>query len=882
MRTFPLARTYDPNSVLQAAYRRFFEHIEIDEAWLRIVREAAERGPVVYVLRNLSFLDFVALDYITKTHGLPEVRFANDLGLWLLEPFGETWREALRPSARETPEQRLSTVIESGGSAALFLKRPPTFLEKTIGNRKRYVSTEGDNLVRTLFELQRHIDRPIMLVPQVFVWSKRPTSLQGSWVDFIFGPREWPGTMRIAAQFLLNYKHVLLRAGEPMSLLDFMKSNQGEGDDTLVRRGTYALIRKIERERRAIVGPIRKPADRVRDEIIRSPKLQSTIKHLAGDGSAERMVLTARAYATLRQMEASPDPETIRGLTAAFEGVLNRVYAGVEIDKEGLERVRQAAQLGTIVLLPSHKSHMDYLLLSYVLYENSLQLPLIAAGDNLSFFPVGAILRRGGGFFIRRSFKGDRLYVAVVDAYLRRLVKDGWPIEFFLEGARSRTGKLLAPKLGLLNMLVDSAVGLPNREVFFVPVSIGYERLLEEGSYVRELLGGEKKKESTAGLIRALGILAERYGRLNVQFGEILSLSQAAEEVGWKRESKPPPAKRRELTTRIAYRVMAEINKSTAVTPGSVVALALLTHGRRGVVHTELVARVQRLAAVLRLLGARMTPSLATSTGVVRPTCVGDAIEMFRGANLVEVHVPGESLQSGAKSAKAPTGDDAIYTVPENKRLALDLSKNIILHFFVPAALGSAAILAPPGPPISRTVVRERVQRLSRLFKYEFMFRADASFEKIFDDTLQQMLDRGELVLEAGDHLGLGEGHDGLDGRGWIVLYASMVRNFVESYRVAARSLSLLLKGPMAHKELARRALAIGDRMYLAGDIERREALSRTCLDNALQSLLDQGYLEPLEDKKIALASSFNDAEAVRAIEGRIANYLPRRADDRA
>jgi glycerol-3-phosphate O-acyltransferase len=177
---------------------------------------------------------------------------------------------------------------------------------------------------------------------------------------------------------------------------------------------------------------MRKPADRVREEIVRSPKLTHAIRQLAGEGRAERMLLTARAYRMLRELEAAPDPETIVAMSTAIQGILNVLYAGLEIDKEGIERVRQAAQRGTLVFLPSHKSHIDYLLLSHVLQKHSLQLPLIAAGDNLSFFPAGPIFRRGGAFFIRRSFHGDRLYAAVVDAYLRRVLRDGWPIEVFI------------------------------------------------------------------------------------------------------------------------------------------------------------------------------------------------------------------------------------------------------------------------------------------------------------------------------------------------------------------------------------------------------------------------------------------------------------------
>ena len=153
---------------------------------------------------------------------------------------------------------------------------------------------------------------------------------------------------------------------------------------------------------------------------------------------------------------------------------------------------------------------------------------MIAAGDNLSFFPLGPIFRRAGAFFIRRSFRGDRLYAAVVDAYVRRLIRDGYPIELFLEGGRSRTGKLLAPKFGLLNMVVDAALALPrNGRCYFVPVSIGYERVVETSSYERELTGGEKQRKKTPPASCARReVLRHRYGRINVQFGQALTLER--------------------------------------------------------------------------------------------------------------------------------------------------------------------------------------------------------------------------------------------------------------------------------------------------------------------------------------------------------------------
>ncbi len=533
------------------------------------------------------------------------------------------------------------------------------------------------------------------------------------------------------------------------------------------------------------------------------------------------------------------------------------------------------------MLLPSHKSHVDYVLLSFVLRKNGLMLPVIAAGDNLAFFPVGPVFRRAGAFFIRRSFRGDRLYAAVVDAYIRRLMRDGNAVEFFLEGGRSRTGKLLPPKVGLLNMVVDAALSLEGHTISFVPVSIGYERMMEEGAYARELSGEAKRKEDAAALLKVGAVLREKYGRANVQFGQVLELGDLREAIGGEDGQLLPPPKRRALVNRLAHRVMSEINRVTAVTPGSLTAMALLCHGRRGLSHVELCALCRRLLQLVQRLGARTAPSLTRSGGELREPAIREAAQLYVRGGLVRQHVPGDTLTGPARRrARIYTGDDVIYTVPDDQRLMLDISKNIIVHLFVDRALVSVALLSPPGPPAARATVRERVQSLSRLFKLEFIFRADAPFERIFDDTVDDMAAQGELRLEGAEALGLGPGHDGLDGRGWITLYAAVVRNFLEAYRVAARKPRACSRGARSpRKSLSERRSRIGERMFLGGEIERSEAVSQPTLENAFAAFIEQGYLKRREGK-LALAESFASEEAAETIEARVASYLLRRSGD--
>jgi glycerol-3-phosphate O-acyltransferase len=867
-----LTRTYEPNPALRAIYRRFFEQIQVDEAWVRAVRELAAKGSVVYILRNLNFIDFLALDYLTKRYRLPQIRFVNDLGLWILNPLGKGWLNALVPR-NVTPREELEDALARDGSAALFLKRPPSVLDVAAGRSGGRGLKEGDELVRTLFGLQARLEKPIYLVPQVFVWSKFPDTRGAAPFDFLLGPREWPTPARTVAQFFYNYRHVELKLGEPLDLKAFLAGSEGVSDTMRVRRLTYAILGRLERERRSITGPAEKAPERVRQEIIRSPKLRSVIDDLV-DERTTRYALTARALEMLRELQATPDRSTIKGLEVAFDRLFTRIYAGIEWERSDIDRLRAAARDGTLILLPSHKSHIDYLILSYVFNQQNLPLPLIAAGDNLNFFPIGGIFRRGGAFFIRRSFRGDRLYAAVVDTYVRRLIKDGYPIELFLEGGRSRTGKLLAPKFGLLNMVVDAALAVTERPTLFVPVSIGYERVVEAGSYERELQGGDKAKEDAAGLLKSRDVLRHRYGRISIQVGQILTLDELRREVGVGQDLAPSPAKRRAIVTRLGNRVMDEINRVTAVTPGSLTALVLLSHSHRGLSHEELVSRAERLLKVLARLGARKSPTLETPSGLLRPDAIRESLQMFADSELIDVHC----VERGPKlERKPPVRPDVgcSYVVPADNRLSLDTSKNVIVHFFVERALVALAILGAGTDLPARDLVRERVRALSRLFKFEFRFRADRPFESIFEETLSSMTEAQEIARAGteGERLAPGAGHDGMSGEEWLACYASILTNFVEGYIVTARALTLLTKGPMAEKELVKKALGIGQEMFLRDEIQRREAVCKPLVQNALQAFVDQGYLVHRDDYDLA-PDHASDA-ALAELERTLTSYLP-------
>ncbi len=834
---------YEPSPLWQRIYRRFFSRVQIDASWAGRVRDAAEDGQVVYIGRAVSFLDFLALDFLTKEHGLPPIQFTNDLGMSIVEPFGRGSRR-LRLKAPIPEDRALAECLHGGHSALLFLRRPPQF----ASGKRKGEALELD-LVRALVELQRKIARPIRLLPQTIVWTKRPPTSKKSVVDLLFGPSEWPGRVRTFLQFVFNFRNALLTAGEPFDLADLLRDHQDLTDAEAADRVRYALLRRLERERTVVLGPTKKTAVRVREEILRSPRVRQQMADAAKENGRSLELVRAEADRELQQLCAAPDMATLDLFHRALAPLWNRIYDGLVVDEDGLERVREAARKGPLVFLPSHKSHIDYLIISDVLYARGLAPPLIAAGDNLSFFPLGALLRRSGAFFIKRSFKGKKLYPQLVDAYVRKVLVEGHHLELFIEGGRSRTGKLLPPKLGILSMIVDAALKLDDHDIQFVPVSIGYERIIEEGSYVHELEGGEKKAESVGGLLGSGRILRSKYGRLYLQFGEILPFRAMK---GSERDLSPP--ERRALVQRVAHRVTYEINRVTMVTPAALTASALMSQRGRGISHGELMARARELLVLFQRHGARVARALVDRRGDLRHDALESAIQLFVDAKLLTVdrsagQSPADTTVSrprsgllrasgsekGARAAGDTSRVERVYLVPDDRRMALEYHKNVVLHFFVPSAL-VATSLAALGWDTTLVALRDRVRALSRLFKLEFMYRADAEFEAIFSDALSRMIESDEVVWEA-DRVRRADA----EPRGRLALYEGMLRTYVEAYRVALRALVALGTRSTTKKEWIKSTLATGRRAFAAGEVSLRESVVRPKLENALGMLHELG-----------------------------------------
>jgi glycerol-3-phosphate O-acyltransferase len=870
-----------PGVILSTLFRRFFAAVQFGDEMAARIRKAASRGPVVYVLGNRSYIDYLYFNYALRRFGLPLAQFVNGIRTLAFRPLRALFKLLGAAPTGRKPAERLIETLTRGEAACIFI-RPPRGGRR--GSGRGQDEEHREHLVEALCGLQAELARPIQLVPLVLIWgqrSARPGSL--GLIDRVFGAAEQPGRLRAVLQFLRFFRSAVVKVPEPVDLREFLaeqateQSAAGSAETSptalTIRRLRFELSGRLERERRVVLGPPRKAHARLRLEVLGSRALRDAIDRVASESKAPLAQVEKRAAACFDEIAARVRPAVLGFSARLLTPVFNRIYDGLEVDEPGIERLRNAARQGPLIIVPSHKSHVDYLVLSYVFAERDLVPPHIAAGVNLSFFPLGFIFRSCGAFFIRRTMKGDKLYAEVLRAYLRKILREGYNVEFFIEGGRSRSGKLLPPKLGLLSMIADLALRgeIPGAQV--VPVSIGYEKVIEEKSYAKELEGGEKKKEDMRGLLGVGGVLGSRYGRVNIQFDTPIAIAEYLVAAGAESESKPeskPESKtdedaagRRNAVQRLGHQISWGIGSVTALTPTALLASALLATVGRGIARAELMARILLLADRARARGVRLSSALdgPGQPGGLRREAIDRAITLLASDGDLEVRGAGE------------TDERAIYIVPDDRRHRVDFYKNTALHHFAAESLLAGAALAlarQAGPRLRLPELRRRTLEASRVLKLELPYRVGATFDTIFNETLDALVAAGWLVREPeSDTVTITGG-----GEHTLLLYAGLTANLLEGYACAARALAALEAGAQGRKELLRAMSESSDRAFLLGQVKRREGLTRQVRDGAIDYFLQTGVLEE-KDKRVQLKAPFTDKARRQAWVDDLAALVP-------
>ncbi|NCP65101.1 MAG: glycerol-3-phosphate 1-O-acyltransferase PlsB [Paraglaciecola sp.] len=644
--------------------------------------------PILYLLRTHSVTDQIALNMSASAVGLPKSNIRLDIG---------------------------SDSIK----ACLFLQEP-----KSVFTRK-VKSTKIVHQVSRLFQLHRdNPDLDIQIVPVSIFWGRAPGKKLSGWSDLIANQVS-PTWLRkfFIVLFLGRDNFVCYSKAVSSRAMASLPGNDEELAHKLVRlAGTH-----FHRRRQGITGPYLLEKSELYNSVLGAKPVRRAIVEEARDKNLSYKLSKVQARKYIDEIAGDYREGLIRIGDRVLTKIWHKIYNGIEV--KHADKVRNLAQNGhEIIYVPCHRSHMDYLLLTYVIYHEGLVTPHIAAGINLNFWPVGGILRKAGAFFLRRSFAGNKLYTAVFREYLELLFNKGYSVKYYPEGGRSRTGRLLPPKTGMLAMTLQGLMNGINRPVSMVPVYIGYEHVMEVSSYLQELTGAAKKKESIFHIFSAIRKL-KNYGYGFLNFGEPINLSNYLDSKvpTWRELHEAEPDKKPQwlnpLVNELANDVMERINQAAAISGMSLCAICLLSAQKHAMTEDELLLAIEQL---LGLLTAAPYSHLAT-------------IPSISAAQL---------LENSLKLNKFKVVEDSfgrIISLDERNAVPLTYYRNNILHLFALPGLIAAIVFAQG--QVSKTQVCEKVCELYPLLQRElFMYMSMQQVAEYLASLIDNMLDMGLLA----------------------------------------------------------------------------------------------------------------------------------------
>ncbi len=844
-------------------FKQAFGQIEYPPEAAEEIKELNKDAIIIYAARNQSFWLVLYFNYILLQLGLPLARFIGGTNLLLWQPLRSIWRmwkqrhSIVEQNWKQILSQEPHSVKESLLAQNTLQEHPSLILlDPPRGLYRRPRKHKQENYLRILLDLQQKLERPIILVPHVVTSKDHGGAEAQTLKTRILGDRHQPTMFKKLVLPLTSFRKSLVRVGAAINLQEYLAEHEQSTPEKLSRRLQHDLNRTFSDEERVVAGPPLPQFDVISRHIHRDQNIQEMLKMEAEKTGLPLHAIEKKASHYLKEIAANYTPRMLYFVGGILNWVFHRIYDGIALDKKGLERAANAGRHSPVVFCPSHRSHVDYLILSLSLWNAGITPPHIAAGVNLSFFPLGYIFRGCGAFFLRRSFRDNPLYGLVLKSYVKELMRAGVTSEFFIEGGRSRTGKLLMPKFGILTMLINAWHSSNQKDLQFVPVSIDYEKIVEAGSYERELSGREKKTEDLAGLLKTTKVLRSRYGRLHVQFGEPLSLNEFLAAYKVSDDFAPENEETwRGYIERLGYKILSEMAKVTTVTPTSVVATALLGHQGRGMSHENFVEHAQDLLLFLEDAGARLSPALLNSE--TRALALEEAIKNLSREELVIIEQVG-------RDDKNP-----IYRIPDEKRLRLDYYKNGVMNHFAPAATVARAIIKESEKVIPYEKVYNQSRTLSRLLKREFVYSVGTNFSTTFDETLATLAFRGFIDVYDNGEIHVREEEP-------LELLAGLLDSFVQSYWTTSKSLEELRNFPLWDKELEKRAIESNRRAFLEGTISRPEAASKTLISGALEIFKGAGLLTSETEGKRQTYHLTPEAEAGKLTEmiGDIQQFL--------
>lgn len=683
---------------------------------------------------------------------------------------------------------------------------------KPVFDNRDPVPSEYIDLFTDLLDLHnRDSELDIQLVPVSIVWNRNP------------GRESRPATPALQSMNFIQKFYTILTLGRDSMVrfshvvsLRYMVNKYGT--DSIIAQKLARVARiHFAKQKWASSGPNLPDRKALFKRLLASKAIEKAVQDDAKSKDIPIEKVRKEAFSMLEEIAANFSPTLVRYGDTILSKLWNRLYQGIIVNNA--ERVRKLAHDGhEIVYVPCHRSHMDYLLLSYVLYKEGMVPPHIAAGVNLNFFPAGPLFRRTGAFFIRRTIKDNPLYSTVFREYLAELFSKGYSMEFFPEGGRSRTGRLLEAKTGMLAMTVQAMLRGLKRPVSIVPVYIGYEHVMEVSTYAKELQGQRKEKEN---FIQILGMMRKlrNYGKGYVNFGEPINVNQflTNNAPDWKEYMNPIETQRppwlNPVVNGLAKCMMEKINDAAAANALTLCATALLASRQRALSLETLETQISIYVELLK-----NAPYSTTSTFPKEPIPVLIEHAISLNKFIIDKDSLGEMISLDRKQA-----------------VLMTYYRNNIIHLFVIPSLIAQALIFKPS--ISRETLEKIVFQLYPFLKAELHMSFDETSLKIYLDSVIAELQRQELFTVENDIF--------YRNRVKLTQLQLLGRIVAETLQRYAMTLTLFSHEPDASKtNLEQQSQMMAQRLNRLHGINTPEFFDKAIFSILFTTLRKEGYLD--------------------------------------
>ncbi len=777
-------------SILAFVCRR----IQIDEKSISIINETKDKGIIVYASFQSNNIALIIYYWVLSRLNLLPPVYAYDYNPFYIQNFTYIIKRLYNAVRRNIFRKKFTYILDTDHIKNLLTEKNPVIFPILSNNSflRRYIEKKYDFLIY-LIDLQKTVDTPIYIIPQNIFWNRSPEKTNDTILDKIL--KNESVIFNILTIATPSYIHLM----EPVSLKNEIDTNKNLTSDELALYLRYKFIETNQKEKRLVLGPILNHQSELMEKVLYHENIQNTINQLNEKDKAKKSYLKKKAYRYYKEIAADFSIRYIKLLELLLDIVFKKLFSGIDYDQNSLDIIRNAIKKGAVILTPCHKSHMDYLILSYIFFKNKIIPPHVAAGVNLSFFPVGSIFRHSGAFFLRRSFRGMVLYTAVFKQYIKTLVKENYPIEFFLEGGRTRTGRLIMPKHGLLSYVVEAIDDNYADDLVFVPISISYDRVLEEASYEKESKGKEKKKENVGAVVKSTSFFKKDWGKVYVRVDDFFTLKDVEKE-GFTGDDR---------ITEIGKKIILGINRVAAVNPISVVTSAILFSSVKGFTKKKLIHGTEILYDYLSTSNVHSADWKSSDESIVQIT-----------ERMIENYI-NERILENARIDENNVLDE-VYLIKDDVRLGISFYKNTISHFFIIPSLVSISILnALKENNLSLQNVTEKYNILKELLSNEFVYSKYVNNSEIcVPEFINSFLTINNIAGLNDSIITVNE-----QKTDELVFFSRAMQELIESYYIVVNSITRIKDRKINMKDLILEIRKNGVKLYSTDKVRAAESL---------------------------------------------------------